>query len=352
MPSAELSAGLRVDGVTRTELSRELWERRSLVKMYGLRGTVHLFPADEFALWSAALSALPPRDDDRRLAYLGVTRGQMAAIVDAIVDAVEARRRTRDEIGAVVARRVGAWAIERTVSAFGGRWAVWQAGLGAAAAGGRICFGPSDGTRVTFESPRRWLGPQRAVDADEALAEVFRRYLRAYGPATHTHFAQWFAIPPSRARAVAESLGDAINEVEIEGVRLLQLAGDDVARARHSVLLVPRFDPYVVGSHPREALVPTATIARYRATGLLPKRARTGREFLVGPTPVVLVDGAVAGIWEQHRARGRIAIRVQPFARLRAEDRDAVAVAASRIGTILETEITISFGAISTRPHL
>src|SRR5213082_3830845 len=44
MASAELSLGLRVSRVTRADLARELWERKTLVKTYGIRGTVHLFP--------------------------------------------------------------------------------------------------------------------------------------------------------------------------------------------------------------------------------------------------------------------------------------------------------------------
>jgi hypothetical protein len=45
MATAELSLGLRVAGATRQDVRQELWERRGLVKTYGLRGTVHLFPA-------------------------------------------------------------------------------------------------------------------------------------------------------------------------------------------------------------------------------------------------------------------------------------------------------------------
>ena len=37
MATAELSLGLRVAGVTRLQVRQELWERRRLVKTYGLR---------------------------------------------------------------------------------------------------------------------------------------------------------------------------------------------------------------------------------------------------------------------------------------------------------------------------
>ena len=353
-PSAELALGLRVDGFTRRDLAAALWERRTLVKTYGIRGTVHLFPSDELGLWLSAFAANRRADDERRLAYLGLSREQMDAIIEAIGDALEERRLSRDELGAQVARRVGAAVVERTVSAFGGRWPVWTSGLGAAANSGRLCFGPTEGTRVTFESPRRWLGASKQVDGTDALREIFRRYLAAYGPARHDHFAQWFAMPASRARDLADSLGDELRTVEVDGTRLLQLARDDSIRPRpaRGVLLLPRFDPFVVGSHPRDELVPPDTVARARATGLLPQRAGTGRQFLVGPMPVLLVDGAVAGVWEQRRARGRVDLRVQAFVRLAAEERDGVEAAAARVGAVLEEEVRLSFGEISTRPHL
>src|SRR5438874_8607586 len=50
MGSSELSLGMRVDGFTRENLYTALWETRSLVKTYGLRGTLHIFPSRELGL--------------------------------------------------------------------------------------------------------------------------------------------------------------------------------------------------------------------------------------------------------------------------------------------------------------
>jgi hypothetical protein len=92
MPAAELSLGVRVAGVTRQEIRMDLWQRRSLVKTYGLRGTVHLFPADELALWLAALRANPRPNEARRLAQMGLELVQVETIVAAIGEAHGASR--------------------------------------------------------------------------------------------------------------------------------------------------------------------------------------------------------------------------------------------------------------------
>src|SRR6185437_978104 len=79
LPAAELSLGMRVFGVTRQDVRAELWQRRSLVKAHGPRGTIHLFPADDAPLWSAALRAGQRPNEARRLAQMGLDSAQMEA---------------------------------------------------------------------------------------------------------------------------------------------------------------------------------------------------------------------------------------------------------------------------------
>ena len=45
LSAAEISAAMRVDGATRDDVRRALWDDRTLVKTFGPRGTVHLLPA-------------------------------------------------------------------------------------------------------------------------------------------------------------------------------------------------------------------------------------------------------------------------------------------------------------------
>src|SRR3954466_13123285 len=56
--SAELQLAARVDGVTQQDVRAALWRDRTLVKAWTLRGTLHLHPADELAVWFAANRAV------------------------------------------------------------------------------------------------------------------------------------------------------------------------------------------------------------------------------------------------------------------------------------------------------
>lgn len=54
MSSAELTLHVRVDGLGREAVAEALWERRSLVKLWAMRGTLHLLPAAELDTWLGA----------------------------------------------------------------------------------------------------------------------------------------------------------------------------------------------------------------------------------------------------------------------------------------------------------
>lgn len=155
-----------------------------------------------------------------------------------------------------------------------------------------------------------------------------------------------------RVRDMRRELGDALVEIEIAGERMLEVAGDMPVRGHvPTTLLLPRFDVYAGGSYPRDVLVPPVIVAKAAATGLLPKRSGSGRAFLTGPMPMLVIDGVISGIWEAKRSARETTIRVQTFVRLERERRDALERATERIGEINGTTADLSFGAITTRPH-
>ena len=56
MSSAELTLHARIDGLERDAVAKALWEDRTLVKLWAMRGTLHLLPASELDTWLGALS--------------------------------------------------------------------------------------------------------------------------------------------------------------------------------------------------------------------------------------------------------------------------------------------------------
>jgi len=109
LSSAELTLWARVEGLTREALPAALWESRSLVKTWAMRGTLHLLPAAELGLWVGAQGVLKPRHHAPSwLRAFGLTREEADAVLAAIPQALEGRTLTRAELADTVAGLTGA----------------------------------------------------------------------------------------------------------------------------------------------------------------------------------------------------------------------------------------------------
>jgi Winged helix DNA-binding domain len=301
MSCAELALAARVDGSSVEDVQAALWERRELVKTWAMRGTLHLLPADDLALWAGALSTRSYLwRSDAWTRYFGVSVEEVEALVAAIGASLDGRGLTREELGVEVGKVAGPQAQELMASG-------WGTLLKPVAMGGGLVFGPNRGRNVAFVNPHEWIGPFEPLPSEEAMREVTRRWLRVYGPGSRDDLGRWFGVTPGRARKVLESLGDELVEVSVEGRPAFALAEDatalDGASSPRRARLLAGFDPYVVGFFPREGLVEPE---------LLPRVSRTAGWI----SPVVLVGGEIVGVWKHALRKGTMEITVEPFAKL------------------------------------
>ncbi len=341
--AAELSLGLRTVDQTCSGVRAALWTEHSLTKTYGPRGTVHLLATDDLPLWWAALSAIPPPSSAPR--STAMTPDQTEQVIEAIGASVEDAQEqplTMTELSAEVVRRTGPWAGDPVMPAFQVRWPRWRQAITTAGHRGVLAFGPDRGREVTFTSPRRWLGPRPDPSPAAALDWLLRRYLYAYGPARPRDFAQWLAAPKDWADQRFAAAGD-LQPVELEGHPAFALPEDaeaDVAPAT-GVRLLPYFDAFVVGSHPRTLLYPGRAAER----ALSP----TGQ---AGNYPVLLLDGQVAGVWHQKRSGTTISITVEPLRRLTKPQRRGLDDQVERLAVILESSAaSLTVGHVAVGPH-
>jgi hypothetical protein len=317
MSCAEMAIGIRGSGATPADVRREIGSERSLVKTWAMRGTLHLVPAEDLPLYTAALS-IRARSFTAMWVRYGV---DMPTILATIPEALDGRCLTREALAREVARISGQPELSEALMGS------WGGALKPAAYQGLLCFGPNEGRNVTFVSPRQWIGDWREMDTDDALAELVRRYLDAYGPATHTDFAYWFGIGQRPAREAFAHVTNELVAVDVEGQRAwMTPAGAEsllTERATSRVRLLPGFDPYTTGalSH-LDRLLPGPLRARIsRTSGWI--------------SPVLLVDGRIAGVWKHEVRRGGACITIEPFAPLPARVRTATEKSAATIGTFL-----------------
>jgi Winged helix DNA-binding domain len=330
--SAELQLAARVDGIAQSDVRHALWEERTLVKAWTLRGTLHLHDAADAPLWFAAIGAARPESPGELRAWVdpqgsthpALTRDDVEEIRTAVIDALDGRCLLREELAAEVAERVGTKGHSRLLSGFN------------FFGGADLCQGPPQGNKITLARPDQWVAAWKEVDADEALREVCRRFLLTYGPARPQDFREWLAFKP--AAELFEALGDELEEIDVEGHRSYVLAGDTkFPSTQPSVRLLPEYDVYVMGFREREHLVPETVRGQV---------ARHGRGRYEGPAGVrfLLVDGVSAGLWERKKRGKQIELRVTPVRRLTGAQRAELDREVERIGAFLGLEPALSYG--------
>ena len=338
--SAELMLGLRVREITREDVRDALWRRRTLVKTVGLRGTLHLLPAHEVPMWMAANRLRLPAEERRIAKQLGVEPAELRAVVEAIGDVVGLEPIARPAFERELEARVGGWSISRN-QGWMGSYRNWPMAMGLAAARGLVCYRPGEGGRSTFVRLADWSG-WRDVDPDEGGSFALRRFLHAYGPSTPAEFSRWFALEPAIARRRFGALGDELAEVDIESERrwMLRAELDSTAEpAPAAVHLLPHFDVYVVGFHPRGQLMDAGSPVAASSPGT------------AAPFSVLLAGGRVAGVWARRAKGKRLLIRVDAHRPLNARQRSAVKAQGHRVAQIFGREGEVEFGNVELRPH-
>ena len=333
MSSAELSVWARVEDLDRRAVQRALWEDRTLVKTWAMRGTLHLLPADELSLWHAALSTsrryLKPALWQK---YFGITIEELDRLTEAVAAALDSRVMTREELMHEVGRLTGSAAFSAKIAQ-----SSWGTILKPAAFTGRLCFGPSLGQRVRFTRPDTWLAAAPApVDPQAATAAVTRRYLAAYGPATCHDLARWWnGGGVSTARQWIASLGEEVCPVELDGAQAWML-GADAREVREflperSARLLPGFDPYVVAA---------SCHAEHLLPGDLRRRVYRPQGWI---SPVLLVNGRMEGTWRHEVKGSRVEVVIEPFVKAPVWVRRAAGQEAERLAAFLGCTLSLAW---------
>jgi hypothetical protein len=237
-----LAVRARTTGLVAADVERALSEDRTLLITWLNRGTLHLVRSEDYP-WLQALTTPPLLTScSRRLRQEGVDENEAERAM------TEVERTLADEgplSGRDLKERLVASGIPTAGQAF-----IHLMFL--AAVRGLIVRGPMQGRQHAYALVRDWLGPQKPVDRDAALAELARRYLAGHGPAGDRDLARWAGLPLRDARAGLSAIASELVE---RGDGLLDLAKRPPAEPLPPPRLLGAFDPLLLGWTSREEIV-------------------------------------------------------------------------------------------------
>ena len=214
--------------------------------------------------------------------------------------------------------------------------------LGRAALEGLICLGPDRGTDPTYVLLNDWIGQEhtgRSLSEDDAYAELTRRYLSAYGPATPGDQAAWSGLPISKTRAAWQRIKGELLEVETASSSVWMLKSqekplDELLALTPLVRILPRFDIYLLGYQKRDLAVSPQYAKRINAGG-----------GIVHPT--VLVDGQIVGTWKSKREKNHFVVMVEPFEQLVPEIDEGLEAETEDIARFLDVKVRLEETTLS-----
>jgi hypothetical protein len=297
-PAPYVGIWTRTTSFRRETLEREL-ARGTIVKANLIRMTLHLVTLRDYGLMRAAISGSGHADQWPDSILVAPTVRALAE--QGPTTSVEALALIEREHGLTGLRARRAWR------------------------GGRMrAHVLHDHLSANWDAPQRHrfvaLEEPEAHDPVEARAEIVRRYLAAFGPASRQDIDAWSMMRQPQIRPALERLEPLRCFRDENGRELL-----DVPRAPlpdpqtpAPVRFLPKWDNVLLSFADR--------------TRVLPEKYRKQVISMGGDVkPTFLVDGLVAGIWEAENGR----VVLQPFSKLSRSIRSEVEEEAARLEAFL-----------------
>jgi Winged helix DNA-binding domain len=329
MSAAYLQLWTRNHAISRADVENALWKTRTLIKTSLMRQTLHLIPTDEFPVYIAALRQCRRAGALRVMARCGISREEGEALTPLIMEALASGPLGRAAIASAIRPKV----TKRVRNFMELSWSHVRLPV----ADGLICYGGGEGTQVVFIRVDQWLPKLKGknISPTKAQCELLRKYLRAYGPATLHDFSHWAGIPMQEVRSLRPLLEAELAEVPGDNKNCFLLR-DDVpvlekcSQTETCIRLLPIFDSYLLAHREKDHLLSAQHYKRvYRNQGWI--------------SPVVLIDGAIAGVWSHKLQNKKLLVEIEPFGRLSRAARAGIEREAGRLAQFFGNELELNF---------
>lgn len=321
LAAATWGVGLRMERAVVATIESALAEGE-IVRTWAFRGTLHLLAAADVDWVVALVAPTVISANRRRYAQLDLDEKTLKRSNDVIARALAGEP--------MLSRSRLVQALEEAGISAHGQRAPYM--LQRAALDGLICLGPPQGRQATYTLLNKRLpvatAKAKAVDRDEALTHLMRRYIAGHGPATRRDFVWWSGLPAADSHRALDGARSFLVCLPSEGDDLWAEQEQASDRDEPNVHLLPAFDEYLLGYKDRTAMLDAQFVQRVNAGGGMFR-------------PIIIVDGHIVGTWQATVGGERIQIAYAPFRPLSARERAAMDAAAERYGAFRSLPMTL-----------
>ena len=261
-----------------TEIIDGAWKGHQLVKLWWLRGTLHLLAKENVPLFLAATNGFYARYFswyERQ----GISKDKLQGLLLAIPNILKDQPLSRRDLSKILVPEVGQWAKPLLEHNWGGVNKLAQ-GLGL------VCHSPLSKSETLFMPLPDSLKPK--ISPKQAVQKLAHHYLHCYGPASLQDFIKFTQFPAAVVRQVWLALEKETISITVDNkiLQILAVDGDNLfnAHSYDQLIALPLFDPYLLAYKDSTWILPvTYRPLVYRQAGWI--------------SAVILNQGQVIAIW-------------------------------------------------------
>lgn len=195
---------------------------------------------------------------------------------------------------------------------------------------GIVCSGARRGKQFTYALLDERVPQAKALERDEALFELTKRYFTTRGPATLRDFAWWSGLTMADAKRGVEMAESDLEREIVEGKpHWFPASVRSPKEASHTAHLLPNYDEYFIGFRDRSAI------------GEVVKSLKEDPPSNAFNAHVIVIDGQLVGGWRRTLKANAVVVELSPITRLTKADRQAVVGAARKYGAFLELPVEL-----------
>ena len=333
MPAAaNLQLWSRIQDITRQDINKALWESKTLLRTWCMRGTARYLPTSHFSAYLKAV--IEPRISRHKewltkrgmrefgeVAKFDPSQHDFEAILSAVSNALAAGPATRDQVATAVAQEVGPEARPWVDT---GYYIITKL----LAYEGKACFGPELEGKASLVLTDQWLPKQPNIKKEIAEDTILSHYLQCYGPATPQDFSAWSGLKMKAVNLIWQRNSTKLAEVGLNARTLWILQEDlnpllSTKDKSRSLRLLPHFDIFLLGHKEKTHIV---DVAHYKQ--VFKKAAWIA--------PVILENGQAIGTWKQKRSEKNVIVTLEPFKSLTNSQVSDIEDEAQRLGDYFE----------------
>ncbi len=302
MPAAGIALWNRTRKLTNTSFQNMVYLEKSLVKLWGQRGTLHSYATEDWPLICGARSGTrvwwerKQGDDPEKIREF-----------HRMAEKLEKAFLEHESLGRSGLRKLELGIEEDLLSPWGGLFTQLVKT-------GKLCHVRPKRGEGRFAHRANWLPDLEWTPPapDHANIELARRYIKNYGPATEQDLAHWRGAPMGDVRRWLQALekGGGLVKFDLQG-KVHLLFNEDLPLLREEpppghkwpVLLLYRFDPLILAHKDKSWLLKEEHY----------KRVWKKAAHIEG---TLLIKGKVAGAWRYKKQGRKLLVTVEPFRKL------------------------------------